>query len=138
MATSECTCNLIRAMARHVTRLYDDRLRPCGLKLTQYAVLSRLKRLGSTSLVTLARESDLDVTSMSRAMRPLINAGFVELGNGPNARTNAYSLTGAGRRAYDEAHELWRRAQDEIGALISPELVGELRTVADTLRARES
>jgi DNA-binding MarR family transcriptional regulator len=138
MATSDCTCNLIRAMARHVTRVYDDEMRPSGLKLTQYAVLSRLRRLGSTNLGSLARECDLDVTSMSRAIRPLIDRGLVSLGDGPDARTNAYTLTQTGESAYQCAHEQWERAQDSVAELISPELVRELQAVTAALQERSS
>lgn len=111
---------MLRRLARHVTALYDEHLRSTGLKLTQYAVLARLHRLGNVSLVALARESDLDVTSMSRAIRPLVSSGLVHVGAGPDARTKAYALTEAGKQTYAVAHEQWERAEAALRAIISP------------------
>ena len=38
----DCTCFRIRRLSRQVTQLYDDALRPVGLRVTQFSLLSAL------------------------------------------------------------------------------------------------
>lgn len=128
-----CTCSMIRRLSRHVTRIYDEHLEPSGLRLTQYAVLAKLHRMGPCSLVALARESDLDVTSMSRAMRPLITAGLVKCGAGPDARTKSFALTASGERTYERARKQWQQAQSAVQNVLTPSRIRELSALADSL-----
>jgi len=53
-ATRECICGNLRRATRVVTKLYDDTLKPSGLKLTQFSLLSSLMALGSSTLNELA------------------------------------------------------------------------------------
>ncbi len=39
---SRCVCNTLRMVARTVTRLYDDALRPSGLRATQFSILATI------------------------------------------------------------------------------------------------
>ena len=41
-----CVCNTLRMVSRVVTQLYDDCLRPSGLRVTQFSILAAVARLG--------------------------------------------------------------------------------------------
>src|SRR2546421_9516708 len=47
---SPCVCNTLRMVSRVVTQLYDDCLRPSGLRVTQFSILATVARLGEASL----------------------------------------------------------------------------------------
>ena len=85
-----CACTTLRELARRATAMYDDVLEPVGLKITQYGVLARLDRLVHCNLGELAEVCNLDVTSLSRGLRPLIANGWVKYGRGSSKRITSW------------------------------------------------
>src|SRR2546430_14882412 len=47
---SPCVCNTLRMVTRAVTQLYDDVLRPSGLRVTQFSILAAIARMGEANL----------------------------------------------------------------------------------------
>ncbi|MFB9807040.1 hypothetical protein ACFFQF_18180 [Haladaptatus pallidirubidus] len=47
-ATKDCHCLAARRRAREITRLYEEKLRPHGLRATQFSVLAALALKGPT------------------------------------------------------------------------------------------
>lgn len=129
-----CACTTLRDLARRTTAIYDVFLEPPGLKQTQYTVLVRLDKLIHCSLSQLARACDLDVTSLSRALRPLIANGWVKPGRGNDDRTKRYELTAQGKHILRKAFALWEKAQSHIHEIIAPEHIRELKILSETLK----
>ena len=50
----DCNCLAIRQAARHVSQFYDQLFAPTGLRATQFAILSRLRRDGPMTINALA------------------------------------------------------------------------------------
>ena len=114
--------------------MYDGVHDPLGLKLTQYGYLARLDRLVHCNLGELAVACDLDVTSMSRGLRPLIANGWVKSGRGKDDRTNRYELTPQGKHVLRKAFALWKKAQIRMHAIIEPEHVRALKSLSGILK----
>lgn len=129
-----CACTTLRELARRTTSLYDDVLEPLGLKLTQYGVLVRLDGLVHCSLGELAQACDLDVTSMSRALRPLIANGWIKSGRGKDDRTKRYELTAPGKQVLRKGFALWKKAQLRMHEIIEPEHVRALKGLSRILK----
>ena len=47
---SPCVCSTLRMVSRAVTQLYDDILRPSGLRVTQFSILATIARSGEANL----------------------------------------------------------------------------------------
>lgn len=129
-----CACTTLRGLARRTTAIYDDLLAPVGLKQTQYTVLARLDRLVHCSLGELATACDLDVTSLSRGLRPLITGGWVKSGRGKDDRTKRYELTARGKQVLRKAFPLWEKAQRRVHDVIAPEHIRTLESLSGTLK----
>lgn len=129
-----CACTTLRELARRATAMYDDVLEPLGLKITQYGYLARLDRLIQCNLGELAKACDLDVTSMSRALRPLIVNGWVKCGRGKDDRTNRYELTAEGKRLLQKAFALWKKAQIRLHEIIEPEQIRALKGLSEIFK----
>lgn len=129
-----CACTTLRGFARRATAIYDDLLEPVGLKQTQYSVLARLDRLVHCSLGELAKACDLDVTSLSRGLRPLITSGWVKSGRGKDDRTKRYELTTQGKQVLRKAFPLWKRAQSRVHDVIAPEHIRTLESLSELLK----
>ncbi|WP_109477894.1 MarR family winged helix-turn-helix transcriptional regulator [Paraburkholderia sp. C35] len=111
---TECYCTQFRRSANALTSIYDDALRPVGLKITQLTLLRGLDRLGSATYNEIASELALDKTTISRNIRLLIDAGWVDVSSDDDARYKLATLSPAGTRMLKEAEPYWRAAQTQV------------------------
>jgi DNA-binding MarR family transcriptional regulator len=130
-----CLCTTFRTLARKATAMYDEHLSRAGLTLPQYSLLSRLDGLGTCSLSELADATELDLTSTSRSVRILIDAGFIERSDGRDARTKSYRLSREGQRRLKQAYPAWLESQKALNELISRHQPSGLKAVADAIAA---
>jgi DNA-binding MarR family transcriptional regulator len=101
-------------VTRVVTQLYDDCMRPSGLRVTQFSILSAIARLGAASLKQLEDELAIDQTTLTRSLSLLERDGVIERASHPDGRIKAMRLTARGRRALEVARPLWAQAQGKV------------------------
>lgn len=130
-----CTGASLRRAARRLSQFYDDALRPTGLKLTQYSVLSTLAYAEDPSITDLAERLVMDRTTLTRNLRPLQKAGWVTVGRGGDARSRAVSLTPEGRRVLERAGPVWREAELAVRERLGPDGGRSLRHLLSTASA---
>jgi DNA-binding MarR family transcriptional regulator len=109
-----CLCNALRQASRAVSRLYDEELRGVGLRTTQFSLLRFLKNHGGVRQRDLGARTSLDETTLTRNLRPLIDAGWVAIAAGQDRREKLVSLTRAGSAKLTEARPAWERAQERM------------------------
>lgn len=126
-----CTNIKLRQLMRRVAQHYDAEVGKIGLKTTQYSLLSYVVKLGPIRPVDLARQMKIDASTLSRNMRPLIDAGWLELGAGADGRSRLVSVTQAGREKRQEAQRRWRVAQEGINHMLGATRVVELHALID-------
>jgi DNA-binding MarR family transcriptional regulator len=134
-----CLCNVLRQASRAVSRLYDEELRKVGLRTTQLSLLRRLKVAGEVRQRDLGGLTTLDETTLTRNLRPLIDAGWVAIRSGKDRREKLVRLTDAGGAKLREARPAWERAQERMQARMPKKtwssllnLLPDLARVADT------
>ncbi|EHJ46182.1 transcriptional regulator, MarR family [Solidesulfovibrio carbinoliphilus subsp. oakridgensis] len=112
---SPCHCAKLRRATRAVTRLYDERLAPSGLAVTQYSLLRALSRLEPATAGDLGAAMGLDRTTLVRNLKVLSDRDLVAASPDPaDGRVRHLRLTEAGRLALAKAEPLWRTAQAEL------------------------
>jgi DNA-binding MarR family transcriptional regulator len=107
-----CHCLAARRHARAVTRLFEERLRPHGLRATQFSVLAALALKGPTPVRELAETLGLERTTLTRIGAVLERNGWVSTVQSGDARERPFRLTAAGRRKLERAFPAWKEAQD--------------------------
>src|SRR5215472_12570227 len=75
---SPCVCSTLRMVSRAVTQLYDDMLRPSGLRVTQFSILAAIARLGAANLKHLERALAIDQTTLTRSLNLLERDRVIE------------------------------------------------------------
>lgn len=113
-ATTPCLCDALRQATRAVSRLYDEELREVGLRTTQYALLAWLHTAGEARQRDIEELTSLDQSTLSRNLRPLIDAGWVAIRPGADRREKLVRLTDAGAAKLREARPAWERAQERM------------------------
>jgi DNA-binding MarR family transcriptional regulator len=126
-----CTNLKLRQLMRRITRHYDAEVGKTGLKGTQYSLLSYVVKLGPIRPGDLAREMKIGASTLTRNMRPLIDAGWLDLGPGPDGRSRLLSATDAGRDKRHEAQRRWRVAQESLNHVLGARRVVELHAMID-------
>jgi DNA-binding MarR family transcriptional regulator len=111
---SDCACRRLRGAARAVTRLYDDALRPTGLRATQFTLLVAVEFGGRALISGLADRLALDRTSLTRELKLLEERGLVSIKPGEDRRARVVELTKPGQRALVAAYPRWREAQKQV------------------------
>ena len=125
---SECNCLAIRQAARHVTQFYDQLFAPVGLRATQFAILSRLRRQGSMTINALAGLLVMDRTTLGRNILPLQRDGLIEIvASKADRRRRELRLTDAGMAKHAAALERWSVAQQRFEAVFGGERAAGLR-----------
>jgi DNA-binding MarR family transcriptional regulator len=115
----ECFVGAARKASRRLTQFYDEALAPCGLRSTQYSILSELARFANPpTLAELASALVSDRSAVGHNLRPLIRDGYLALEPGAeDRRERRIVLSPQGQLKYREALALWRTAQDEFLAV---------------------
>ncbi|GGX80443.1 MarR family transcriptional regulator [Pseudoduganella dura] len=115
-----------------VTRHYDRYVAETGLKNTQYALLSHVVRLGPIQPGDLARRMQMDASTLTRNLQPLIAQGFLQIGAGKDARSRLVEATDAGRIKQAEGQRAWKTAQMALNKHLGVERVAVLHDLLDT------
>lgn len=140
---TECYCTQFRRASNALTRVYDDALRPVGLRVTQFSLLRALDRLGSATTTELAAELALERTTVSRNAKLLVEARWVDVDDSDDKRERVLSLNRSGRKMIADATPHWARAQASVeqstkellGAPSSRRLLQTLQTVQEAADA---
>ena len=116
---------------------------PFGLRISQFALLSRLEQAGPLSVRTLAAALVLDRTTMARNLRALERDGLLASEDDPaDGRVRRLRITDAGAALLERARPAWQAAQAsfeaQFGAGAAGTLQGELNRLVKTVQAPET
>ena len=133
---ADCLCFRARRTARTITRAYDTALRPTGLQATQVTLMNAVA-LGPDGAQPMGRLSDilgLDLSTLTRNLRPLVSAGLIEIRRGQaDRRVRVVRLTEAGQARLVAALPHWNRAHAQIVAALGEATSLDLRATLDTV-----
>ncbi len=117
----DCACFNLRKTARAITQLYDEALRPSGLRCTQFSLLIAATMLEPVTVTHLAEIVVMDRTTLARNLRPLEKMGLMNVEPGDDQRTRIVTLTTRGKEVLSKALPLWEKAQDRVVAGLGQE-----------------
>ena len=126
-----CTNFKLRQLVRRVSQLYDQELAKAGLKTTQYSLLSHVLKLGPIRPGDLAAAMTMDASTLTRNLKPLVAAGWLQLAPGDDGRSRSVHLTPAGRDKRAEAQAHWRAAQELLNRQLGVDNVLALHDLVD-------
>ncbi len=125
-----CIAVRLRLLNRVVTNFYDEALRPLGLKVSQLNILIVTAKLGLARPAQVCEILQLDVSTLSRNVKPLQAHGWLEVVPEEDARSQPFRLTAQGKRLIEKAIPAWEKAQQQAGELLGNEGVALLDKAA--------
>ncbi len=136
LIAQECIGVRMRLLNRVVTRIYDDALRPLGIKTSQLNMLVVIARLGLARPAEICRRLKMEISTVSRNVVRMRNRGWIEaIDDETDARAHQLRLTVDGRRLLEKAEPAWAEAQNTVKELLGAPGVEAVVSAAEKVRA---
>ncbi len=117
-----------RRLSRLVSRRYEHAFRDVEITAAQFTLIGVVAMKQPLSPIALARMLDLEKSTLSRNLRPLINSGFVD-SETRDEGGQSLTITAKGRAVLQRALPAWKKAQSEVMALLGQDVVSKLDTM---------
>jgi DNA-binding MarR family transcriptional regulator len=111
-----CMCANLRRASRALTQLYDDELRPLGLRATQFTILQALSLAGEVSQGVLGQILATDSTTLTRTIEIMNRRGWIAKRSGKDRRERRLCLTKSGEAQLNRATPSWEKVQATLRA----------------------
>lgn len=115
---ASCIAGRVRMLNRVITNLYDEALRPLGVKLSQGNVLAVAAKLGVARPAEVCDILELDASTLSRTVDRMVENGWLEILPDEDGRSHPFRLTEQGKRLMQKAIPAWESAQAEAKKLL--------------------
>ena len=139
LVTLPCLCANLRRTTRAITQLYDEALRPLGLRATQFTILQVLERTGEITQGDLGELLATDSTTLTRTLHIMLRHGWIAERRGEDRRQRWFSLAMAGRKQLARATPAWTDLQSKLAQSLGKtpwqvlfELTNEVASLATT------
>ncbi len=121
--SSECVAFRLRVMNRAISRIYDEALRPFGLRIAQLNTLVVVMETGGITPNELSNRMHMDASTVSRNVERMCNNGWLELVCLEDARSHEIRITAKGKRLLKEVGPAWNKAQSDTQELIGKQVM---------------
>lgn len=117
--TLPCMCANLRRASRAITQLYEDALRPTGLRSTQFSILQALTLAGDITQGQLGHILATDSTTLTRTLAIMSRQGWLKKRRGADRREWRIGIAPKGEAIFKRALPLWEsvqgRLRDQLG-----------------------
>jgi DNA-binding MarR family transcriptional regulator len=121
-----CMCASLRRASRGVTQLYEDALRPAGLRVTQFTILQTLSLAGEVTQGKLGQILAMDSTTLTRTLTTMSRHGWIAKRRGEDRREWRMRLSKSGEVQFNHALPHWEKAQTQMHRQLGDELSNDL------------
>jgi DNA-binding MarR family transcriptional regulator len=111
-----CLCSSFRRTARALSQVYEEAMRPTGLRITQFTILQALARTGEVKQGRLGEILVMDSTSLTRTLRIMRQQGWIAERRGEDQRERWLKLSKAGEAKLKIATATWEKVQARLQA----------------------
>jgi DNA-binding MarR family transcriptional regulator len=109
-----CLCGNFRRTARALSHLYEEALRPLGLRGTQFTILQALSLAGEVTQGRLGEMLAMDSTSLTRTLAIMRREGWIVERRGADRRERWLKLSGAGEKKLRGTLPVWEGVQSRL------------------------
>jgi DNA-binding MarR family transcriptional regulator len=119
-------CASLRRTSRALTQLYEEALRPTGLRVTQFTVLQTLSLAGEVTQGELGQILAMDSTTLTRTLNIMGRHGWIAKRRGEDRREWRMRLSKGGQIQFKQALPHWEKAQTKLRRQLGDELSNNL------------
>jgi len=116
-----CLYLRLRLASKRLLSHYEARLAASGVSMSQFGLLAGISEEPDLTMSRLAEKRELSPSTLTRTLRPMEDAGWIEMFTDPdNGRIRRLRLTREGRARLKSAYSGWKQAQAEASKVVSP------------------
>jgi DNA-binding MarR family transcriptional regulator len=129
--SSECVMMRWRMINRVLSAIYDEELRPFGLKSSQLSLLVAVAKAGPVRRIELGKLLALDPSTLTRNLQVMLKHGWIEeVPDDIDQRGAPLETTATGRKLLDRIAPAWHRAQTRAKKMLGSSGVDLIHSVA--------
>ena len=128
-----CMCANLRRTARAMNQLYEEALRPAGIRATQFTILQAFSLAGEITQRQLGQILAMDSTTLTRTLTIMSRHGWIAKQRGEDRREWRMRLSKAGEIQLRKALPYWEAAQTELRRELGDELSESLKTLTQKI-----
>ncbi len=134
----ECLVGRLRMLNRVVTNIYDDAMRPLGVKASQLSILVATGKFGLARPADVCDRLQLDTSTLSRNVERMKVNGWLEVVEDDDGRAQPFRLTSKGRRLLERALPAWEKSQKKVKELIGADAISSIHDAVGRIRSTHS
>lgn len=123
---ANCLATRVRQLSRIITRVYDDAMRPLGITMSQYTLLTQLAQQDGITAVEIGTDLDIEKSTLSRNLKRLLALGHLTMDPPAGRRGRGLHLTTKGQDVIQRGYPVWKEAQTRVVRVMGPESRGIL------------
>ena len=109
-----CLCSSFRRTSRALTQLYENALRPLGLRSSQFTILQALSLTGEVTQSRLGEILAMDSTTLTRTLQIMDRQGWIAERRGQDRRERWLRLAKGGETQFKRALPAWEKVQSRL------------------------
>jgi DNA-binding MarR family transcriptional regulator len=122
---NECVMMRWRMTNRVLSAIYDEELRPFGLKSSQLSLLVAVTKAGPVRRIELGRLLSLDPSTLTRNLAVMLKHGWIEeVPDDGDQRGAPLQTAATGRKLLERLAPAWHRAQARAKKMLGSSGVG--------------
>jgi DNA-binding MarR family transcriptional regulator len=129
----ECIAVRVRLINRVISALYDEALRPFGLRISQMNILATVAQLGECRPAAVSRILRIERSTLSRDVELMKQNGWLESEPPAGGRNQTIRLTPQGKKLLGKIAPSWEKAQAEARLLLGADGAAALHQIAARL-----
>lgn len=134
---SQCIAVRVRVLNRVISGVFDEELRPHGVKVSQMNILVAVALFGPAKPSDVCNALQMDSSTLSRNADRMRKQGWLEYLPGEDQRSHLLQVSPGGLGLIEAVLPAWRKGQDRVKSLIGEEGVRALNQVASSLWAKD-
>jgi len=135
-------CGNFRRTSRALTQLYEQALRPLGLRATQFTILQALALAGEVTQGQLGEMLAMDSTSLTRTLAIMVRQSWITVRRGKDRRERRLRLASGGETQLKNAVPVWEKVQSrlrrQLGAQAWKNLLQLTQQVTGVVKTKEA
>ena len=108
---ADCLAVRVRMLSRAVTGIYDEALRPAGIRVSQLNLLVHVAANDGVGQSQVGRELCMEKSTLSRNVERMVQQGWLDVWSGEDDRSQGLGVTARGKRLIERAYPMWAKGQ---------------------------
>lgn len=131
----QCINGKVRRLHKMVDSIYQEGLKPFGLKGSMLSILFVIGKQKGINQKTIADTLVLDQSTVSRDLKKLVSKGWLQINRGKDPRNSDLEITTLGYQLLEEVTPVWKTIHTKIDTLLGQFNIQQLNNITEIIKS---